>query len=108
MADTTIGTSADAAYASVDAANIALTFTPERTGYYRAVFTFTHVFVFTATTEGQCEVTFRITDGTNVSFAARSGGYFPATAANGIRLSNPITITHIFNFNWLIIKSISF
>lgn len=96
--DISIGTGADVAYAAVDAVNAAITFTPERAGRYRAVFMFTHLFVLNATSEGQCETSFRITDATTASMSVRSGGYAPAPAANSIRRAIPIVITHIFNW----------
>lgn len=96
--DISIGTTADAAYAAVDAVNASISFTPERAGRYRAVFFFNHVFQLNNTSEGRCETSFRFTDGVDASFAVRSGGYFPAPAANAIRMSNPIMLTHIFNW----------
>lgn len=96
--DTSLGLLVDGVYSTVDAVNLSLTFTPERTGQYRAVFTFTHAFALTAVTEGQCETSFRISDGVSNSFSVRSGGYLPAPVANQGRLSHPISITHVFNF----------
>lgn len=93
-----ITTTADAAYASVDAVNAAITFTPEKAGKYKATFTFTHTFSTNATAEGTLETTFVITDGTSTSPAVRSGGYLPATAANSGKMSLPITISYIFDW----------
>ena len=105
--DISLGTSADVSYAAVDAVNAAVTITPEIIGKYRAVFTFSHIAEFTATTEGQCETSFLITDGTTNSSSIMSGGYMPATAANSGRFVNPISITHEFNFTTTSAKTIT-
>jgi len=105
--DITIGTTADAAYASVDAVNAAIAFTPEKAGRYMAVFTFVHRAVTTATTEGTIETSFRITDGTDASMAVRSGGYLPATAANSGILCVPVTIFNLFNWTTTVARTVT-
>jgi hypothetical protein len=105
--DLDIGTTVDGAYGAVDAVNAAMAFTPEVAGKYRVTFTFTHTFTLTATTEGTCETLFKLTDGTADSGTARSGGYFPAVAANSVRVAAPITITKIFNWTDTVAKSVS-
>lgn len=105
--DISIGTTADAAYAAVDAVNAAISFTPEIAGQYKATFTFTHVSQSTATTEFQCETTFRITDGTDASYSVFSGGKLPATASTSGRMCYPITITHIFNWTTVTTKTVT-
>lgn len=94
--DISIGVVTDASFASVDAINAALTFTPERVGRYRVTFKFTHFFELNATSEGSCQVLFRIYDGAGDSAIEKSGGYFPATAANAVQFSNPVLLTYIF------------
>lgn len=105
--DISVGTSTDAAYAAVDAVNASLSFTPEVLGQYRVTFTFTHTFQLNATSEGTCEVLFKFTDGTTDSAVSRSGGYFPAVAANAIRVANPITITKVFDWADVVAKTIT-
>jgi hypothetical protein len=96
--DVSIGTSADGAYADADAANLSITFTPERPGKYAVEFIFTHLIILNATAEGQCETSFRITDGTTFSPGFRAGGYNGAPAANNTRILNIISIP--FFFDW--------
>lgn len=96
--DVNIGTSADGAYADADAANLSISFTPERPGKYAVHFVFTHLVILNATAEGQCEVSFRITDGVTSSPAQRSGGYHGAPAANNTRIVRPVCI--VFEFDW--------
>ena len=96
--DVNIGTSADGAYADADAANLSISFTPERPGKYAVHFIFTHIAVLNATAAGQCEVSFRITDGATSSPAQRSGGYHGAPAANNTRIVRSLCI--VFEFDW--------
>ena len=105
--DISITTTADAAYADVDAVSASIAFTPEKTGQYKVTFEFNHVTQSTATTEFQCETTFRITDGSTASFAKFSGGHIPATAAGSGRIANPITISHIFTMTAAVAKTIT-
>ena len=105
--DISIGTSADGAYAAVDAVNAVISIVPEIIGKYRATFTFTHRATSTATTEMEADVSFRITDGTTASPAVNSGGYIPATAANSGVLTNTVTLSYIFDFTTTSTKTIT-
>jgi len=105
--DISIGVAADGAYAAVDAVNASILFTPERVGQYRATCRFNHTFTTTATTEGTCEVSFRLTDGTDASYSVRSGGYLPATAAGSGKLSVPIGVSHVFDWTTTTAKTVS-
>lgn len=96
--DMSIGTVVDVAWGVVDAINAAISFTPEKAGKYAAQFVFTHTVQLNNTSEGTCEVTFRITDGTSVSPVVRSGIYAGTVAANAMRLAQVITIP--YEFNW--------
>lgn len=96
--DVSIGTSADGAYADADAANLSITFTPERAGKYLAHFIFTHLVILNTTAEGQCESSFRLTDGVTSSPGFRSGGYNGAPAANNTRFLNVISIPFLFDW----------
>src|SRR3990172_6023599 len=78
--DTSIGTSADGAYAACDAVNLAITITPEKVGLYRADFYFTHRSTSSATTLMDIDVNFRITDGTTASYAVNSGARVAAVS----------------------------
>lgn len=89
--DFSIGTSVDVSFANVDGTNAIISFTPELAGTYKIVFDFVHAFTLNATSEGQCITRFRITNSSgDVYHTTKSGGYFPATAANAITIFQPI------------------
>lgn len=96
--DISIGVVADAAWGAVDAINAAITITPEKPGKYAAQFLFTHTIDLATVSEGTCETTFRITDGTSVSPVVRSGFYTAPVIANSARFVQVITI--FFEFDW--------
>ena len=96
--DISIGVAADAAYAAVDAVNAAIAFTPEKAGRYRADFYFVHRATSTATTLMDIDVSFRITDGTNASYAVNSGARMAAAGAGSEIIIHPIYIS--MTFNW--------
>jgi hypothetical protein len=96
--DIAIGTSADAAYAAVDAVNAAITITPMIRGKFLAVFHFTHRVTSTANAVLNIDVSFRLTDGTTASMAANSGGVIAAIAADNGELYHAVTLSQ--EFNW--------
>jgi len=102
-----IGTVADAGWISVDAVNAAVSITPEIAGKYRAVFYFNHRATSTATTEFSVETGFRLTDGTDASYAVNSGGKMPATVAGSGIFIHPVFLTHIFTWTTTTAKTIS-
>lgn len=102
-----IGTVADAGWGAADASNAVIVFTPEKRGKYKATFTFTHSAASAATTEFTCVTSFRITDGADVSAMVNSGGVIPATAAGSGTITNPITISHIFEWTTTSPKTIA-
>jgi hypothetical protein len=102
-----ITTAATLAWAAVDAVNCSLSFTPEKAGKYRVVCYFTHRVASTATTEFSVDVGFRLTDGTDASYAVNSGGLLPATAAGSGTFIHPVFITHVFNWTTTTAKTIT-
>lgn len=102
-----IGTAADAGWANVDAVNAAISITPELAGKYRAIFHFNHRATSTATTEFAIETGFRITDGTDASYAINSGGKMAATAGGSGLFIHPVAITHVFNWTTTTAKTIT-
>jgi len=103
----TIGTSADSAWAAVDAVNASLSFKPEMIGQYRVTCYFTHRATSTATTEFEIDTGFRLTDGTDASYAVNSGGYMPATAAASGEFFHPCFITFVFDWSTTTTKTIT-
>ena len=101
-----IGTTADGAWASVDAVNAIVTMTPEKAGKYKVTFMFTHRATSSTTTEFTIETSFRLSDGTSASYHFNSGGYLPATAGNSGLVINPITISYIFTWADIAAKTI--
>jgi hypothetical protein len=102
-----IGTAATVAWAAVDAVNAAVSITPEVAGKFKATFNFTHRAASTATTEFELDIGFRITDGTDASYATNSGGYMAATAANSGEFIHPVCITHIFTWTTTTAKTVT-
>lgn len=89
--DFSIGLIADAGFSNVDGSNALMIFTPELTGGYKVIFDFVHSFTLNATSEGQCITQFRVVNSSgDVFWTTTSGGYYPAPAANSIRIFNPI------------------
>ena len=105
--DIAIGVVADAAWGAVDAVNAAVTITPEKVGAYRATFYFTHRVTSTATTEFTADVGFRITDGTDASYAVNSGGRIPATAGGSGEFYNPVFLTCVFDWATTTAKTVT-
>lgn len=105
--DITIGTSADVAYAAVDAVNAIITITPEMAGKYKATFYFTHEATSSATSLMAVDVSFRITDGTTASQPINSGGTLAAPGSGSSVLQNAVTLVHVFNFTSLTAKTIT-
>ena len=102
-----IGTVATGAWAAVDAVNCSLAFTPEKAGKYRVTCYFTHRATSTATTLMVVDIGFRLTDGTDASYAVNSGGTCAATGAGSGIYIHPCFITHVFNWTTTTAKTIS-
>lgn len=102
-----IGTAATVAWAAVDAVNASISFTPETIGKYIVTCYFTHRATSVATTEFSIDVGFRITDGTDASYAVNSGGYLPATAAGSGIFIHPVFLTHVFNWTTTAAKTVT-
>ena len=102
-----IGVAVDGAWIAVDAVNAAITITPEYVGKYRAVFYFTHRATSTATTLMDVDVGFRLTDGTDASYAVNSGGRVAATGAGSGVVINPVYLTCQFDWGTTTAKTVT-
>ena len=89
-----------------DVANADIDFIPDAIGYYRVSFTFVHHYTFTATTLGQLETRFRLTDGSNASRIVKSGCLLPAPGAGSCEVSNTITIEYIVQWTTVSLKNV--